>query len=367
MDGDESDRVIAIWGLSKFDDEAMQADIEKRAVDGTDREKLAVALARLSNRQRSSAALLVQLLNSEDKDVRLKADFALRRLSGKWLGFVGSNKAEDRAAAIEEWTLWLTDEFPMRDVRFFVPVHLTDRHRLRDCELRSSYQAGGPGVEIRNQSGKVVWRLKGYVAYDAEVMANGNLLASTKVNSKVCVAEFDRNDRLVWQHGTTNIYKSHELPDGNVLVANYKSKKALVVDRKSGKVTRTIDTDGERCDDVIPLPENEFLIATEKRVLRVGKDGEKKVLLDEGASGLTLLDDGRVVVSQWITNKFRMMTLDGETLWERPMSQVSDVTVAENGNYLVASGNKTVGFLELDKDFKVVKETKGYSGRTFQR
>lgn len=68
--------------------------------------KLAVARALLALGSKDGIARLIELLESKDRRMRLRAQVALRRYTHRTFGFEHDAEADDRAAAVRQWGAW---------------------------------------------------------------------------------------------------------------------------------------------------------------------------------------------------------------------------------------------------------------------
>jgi HEAT repeat protein len=176
----------------------------------------------------------------------------------------------------------------------------------------------GRRVTERDLKGNVLWEknnLPGQVT-NCQRLANGNTFVATDS----AVLEVDRTGKVVFSHNVG-------------LIAGYKSANGLI----------TCLTNDGRC-------------------LRLDPSGKEVKSFPSGrgpswTSGIDVLPNGNVLVSQTDRNKVAELNSDGKTVWQADAPGITTATRLPNGHTLVASHNMS-SVTELDRSGKVVWEHK---------
>lgn len=180
--------------------------------------------------------------------------------------------------------------------------------------------------------GRIVFQLDDlFGAWDAEELANGNLLITLFSVSRV--VEMTRKGEEVWafEDGLRNPYDADRLPNGNTLIADTFGDRVIEVDAK-GNIVWQLDrlVDGDEKKPFRPFD------------------------CDRLANGNTLIADV-------MGNRVVEVDRDGKVVWQvRDLQQVHDADRLANGNTLITLRNLGK-VIEVDGTGKVVWQKKGLS------
>jgi HEAT repeat protein len=176
----------------------------------------------------------------------------------------------------------------------------------------------GRRVSERDLKGNILWEknnLPGQVT-NCQRLANGNTFIATDTG----VLEVDRGGKVVFSHNVS-------------LIAGYKSGNGVI----------TCLTNDGRC-------------------LRLDASGKEIKSFPSGrgpswTSGIDVLPNGNVLVSQTDQNRVAELNAEGKTVWQANAPGITTATRLPNGHTLVASHNMS-SVTELDRSGKVVWEHK---------
>ena len=355
-------RRIAIWGLTAI--ESGEHPLDAKLFDGNDEFTLDRALALLAKGDRRCIDLLVKLSDSEFDRVRVMADAALQRCSGKWMGYIGGKKPEARAAAVKAWQSW-SKTVDRDSLRYDKPLFLLPEFRLKGNMLLGFKSKDDEcGIMTVSPNGLVIDHIGNFPCFWAEILPNGNLLATVRVGSQPAVVELDWNGKILWQYNGSNLLKSHALSNGNVVICFQQKKRIIEVNREKEIVWGTV-TDGP-CNDIALLHDGRRIIGTDDGMYIVSQDGsESTQVTDIPVSGIEVLADGELLLASWKKSKVFKMSIAGEKRWEYSIGQAMTAHQSIDGSICVSSGQS--GFRILSDTRKSVKSFSGMSGRVILR
>lgn len=183
---------------------------------------------------------------------------------------------------------------------------------------------------------------------------NGNTLLAFGYQNKVI--EYDPAGKEVWTYPAGGAWRADKLASGNVLIACYNENRVIEVDR-AGKVVW--DFAAPTVLSVRPLRNGNYLIIshTPKKVQEVTRD--KKVVWEFNCPNLCCdahrLDNGNTIIAEG--NRIIEITPEGKDskiVWEYPCGQPYGLQPLKNGNVLIADLGGRV--IEVTRDKKIVWE-----------
>ncbi|MEZ6038015.1 MAG: hypothetical protein R3F29_11070 [Planctomycetota bacterium] len=192
-----------------------------------------------------------------------------------------------------------------------------------------------------------------YGAWDAEVLANGNVLVTEFSLSRV--QELTREGKSVWKYeNLKNPYDADRLPNGNTLIADTFAGRVIEVNPK-GEIVWSYDQE-IRPFDVDRLGNGYTLIADvlKDRVLEIDPKGEIVWQVGDmpNCHDADRLPNGNTLIT--LRNKGEVVEVDkaGKIVWRlKGLSSPSDADRLPNGNTIVAENTRV---REFDKDGEVM-------------
>lgn len=181
---------------------------------------------------------------------------------------------------------------------------------------------------------------------------NGNTLLAFGYQNKVI--EYDPSGKEVWTYPGGGAWMAEKLASGNVLIACYNENRAIEVDR-AGKVVW--DFAAPTILAARPLRNGNHLIVshTPKKVQEVTRD--KKVVWEYNCPNLCCdahrLDNGNTIIAEG--NRIIEITPEGKDskiVWEYACGQPYGLQPLKNGNVLIADLGGRV--IEVTRDKKIV-------------
>lgn len=233
--------------------------------------QLTAARALANHGQRQALRVLVDLLETDDVQIRAQAEATLRLVTGQKFSFVAYDTLEKRNAAREEWVNWVKDHGRTAKLTFPIPDEPLLRDHTLICnyslkkviELDSSYKEvwstelvgawGCQGLPNGHRlvtsysqrfiveydlAGKEVWKKENLpgLPYSVERIDNGNTLVTCSSNQ---VLEYGHDGDIVWQKDFNGAPRdAQRLENGNTLVVLYSTQEIVEVDRKGNEVWR---------------------------------------------------------------------------------------------------------------------------------
>ena len=313
--------------------------------------RLAAARALGDMGDRRALPALVDLLSSDELQVRLESASTLWQLTGQRIPFVPYADETARAAAVDEWRSWVDANGPTAPLEFPVKMAEWDESFLGGNRLVAfGYQ--NKVVELTAE-GREVWTHAVKHAFSAEKLANGHVLIAAYGPNKVL--EVDPDGQTVWECSVPSCLNARPFPNGNILVAGHIAKKVLELTRDK-EVAWEFET-SHNCYDAHRLPDGNTLLAVGQQAIEITPGGETTWsyrakgsiygIQPLPADTLLLTDTSRGVIE---------VTRDGRVVWEFAEANAFDAFRRPDGNTLISSNKR---FIEVTPDGEVVWELAG--------
>jgi hypothetical protein len=346
---DPERRALALSALdSASADEASRQALVLLA-DSSEVVQAAAARVLANHGRRECLPVLVKLLQSSDKSVRVQAIQTLRPLTGEHFGYTAYEPDDVRAAAVERWKSWLSASSATADLRiplFGAPLELG---RLLVCDHAQNLL-----LEF-DSSGKELWRTSvGLQPWACLGLSNGHRLVGSYQDR--AVVEYDEAGKEVWRvnglpGGPTSIER---LENGNTLMACTEGAQVVEVD-PAKKTVWSASIDG-RPVDARRLEDGNTLVALQhaQKVVEIDRAGKQVWELAGVGTAFSAqrLASGNTLVSSLSQKSVREYDRAGKVVWEKG-SFTSPYTAQRlaSGNTLVVD---TTGITEIDPQGTVV-------------
>lgn len=305
-------RVASLMGLAGLGEtEPLRARID----DPDERVQLAVRTALVSAGDRDVLPMLVDLLESENLDVRNSAARRLRFTTGKQFAFAAYDEPEIRQRAVDRWRGWIRANAATHELRLPIP----HRHDVR---------LGRTLIGLHNER-----KLR----------------------------EVDENGNTLWEAGGfTYLWGCHGLPNGHRLAVDYTNKYVVEFDAFGRKVWIATDLPGKPTN-VQRLDDGNTLLTLAEPGLLVELSPEKEVVWRLEVEGRPTtaqrLDDGRTLVCLQFGRRVVEFDRNGEVLWEiTGLRRPHTAQRLDNGNTLVCEMDPGGRVVEFAPDKSVVWE-----------
>ena len=256
---------LAIGGLGKVAEETDWKLLREKLTDKHEPIRLAAARAFLHHDPREAVPAIIELLSSEDVQIRGRALRILALVTDERFEFIPYDSQENRSKAIERWRQWLAKqaEFKVRPFRqatapiatsflisnFSEGVCLIDgrgeQQWHHECDIYDAQMLANGQVllcdrtagivRIIDRQGKEIRRIEDLGSpTDAEHLPNGNVLVLE--NSAGNVSEFNLAGKRIWSAGgLNNAYDADRLANGHTLVADSGNSRLVEFDG-NGKI-----------------------------------------------------------------------------------------------------------------------------------
>jgi hypothetical protein len=346
---DSQNRALALIALA-----AVSADDASRAalglLDDSSPQVQAAAARVLANRgRRECLPVLVKLLESPDKDVRVAAIRTLRPLIGEHFGYTAYDSAERRVAAVVKWQSWLADSRGTANLRFPLVDSPLELGRLLMCDHAQNLL-----VEY-DISGKELWRTSvGVQPWACLGLPSGHRLVGSYQDR--AVVEFDEAGKEVWRvdglpGGPTSIDR---LENGNTLMACTEGGQVVEVD-PAKKTVWTATIDG-RPVDARRLEDGNTLVALQhaQKVVEIDRTGKQVWELAGVGTAFSAqrLPTGNTLVCSLSQKTVREYDRSGKVVWEKgSFTNAYTAQRLAGGNTLVVD---ITGITEIDPQGTVV-------------
>lgn len=266
LTGNDQRRIeLAIGGLGKVAEEADWKLLREKLTDKHEPIRLAAAWAFLDHDPREAVPAIIELLNSEDVQIRGRALRILAQVTDERFEFIPYDSPENRGKAVGRWRQWLAKQtdFKVRPFRqttapiatsflisnFSEGVCLVDGNGKQqwhhECDLYDAQmlanghvllcERSAGMVRIIDRQGKEIRRIKDLSSpTDGEYLPNGNLLVLE--NGSGNVSEFDLTGKRIWTAGgLNNPYDVDRLANGHTLIADSGNSRLVEFD-SNGKI-----------------------------------------------------------------------------------------------------------------------------------
>jgi hypothetical protein len=183
-------------------------------VERDDRVRVAFARSLANIGVRDSLPTLVELLESDELNVRVESGQVLRALTDQQFEFVAYESEGKRKASVESWQSWLADHG--ETVKLHFPI--LEKHLPVGRILYADYKLN-KAVEV-DMNGKETWSVDFKSAWNVQGLPNGHRLVSSYAGRTV--VEFDRRGNEIWKldKASNELMGLHRLANGNTLVGS---------------------------------------------------------------------------------------------------------------------------------------------------
>ena len=310
-------RMLSIYVLVHRAPESIDPTFTEFLNQQTDSVQLFAAKQLANVGHRSALKFLVQLLNSDNLEIRARSISILRRLTKMNFGYIVYAKPEERKASHALWQKWIKTGGTTAKLHFPLKgLEIPFTGKLLVCNYSQNF------VFAMNEKGEVLWKKDNIgQPWGVQVLPNGNFLVAACTGRKVY--EFTPEGKEVW--------KVEELQGNPLSVQRLENGNTLVATGSAGKV---------------------FEYAPDKKAVKV---------LDIGGfvADAQRLENGRTLIAQYRAGAIAEVDSEGKIVWKldgyvRPRS----ARRLANGNTLIAENGNQRG-VEVDREGKVVLEIRG--------
>jgi HEAT repeat protein len=356
-------RSAAAEALAKGGGEGARPAVRKLLADADPQVRLRVGLALAVAGERSAVPVLIDLLAVLPAEQAGAAEDALYQLAAdKPPEMPSADEKDERKKRRDTWAAWWktngdkTDLARLRSVTPWLGFTLL-------CEGNNNR------VTELGRDGKVRWTIQGVMfPVDAVVLPGNRVLVAECHGGRV--TERDLKGNILWQKAglTGSPVNVQRLPNGNTFIAT--TNQLVEVDRTGKELYSIINLNGHGAATAAYKGRDGHIVCLSQngQCLRMDTTGKVLKSFPSGrgpgwTSGLDLLPNGHILISQPDHNKVSEYDAEGKLLHEFQAPQVTTATGLPNGHVLVASTNTNRAF-ELDRKGKVVWE---HTGGTFFR
>lgn len=342
----------------------VQPQVRKLLEDPEPLVRLRVGLALTSARDKEAVPVLISLLAGATQGLSEQAEARLRQIAGERGPKVSLGRDDaSRLKCRDAWTAWWRDHGA--GVELARPTAAVTR-QLGYTVL--SLIENNQVVEL-GRDGQVRWRLDN-IQYPSDVhVLPGDRVLVCEYNANR-VTERNLKNEILWTKQVNNSPVScQRLSNGNTFIATRSG--CMEVDAAGKELYHLTRPNG----DIMAankLRDGQIVYTTSSgtcvRMDAAGKELKTFAIGGVALGNLEVLPNGRLLVSQYNTNKVVEYDLDGKMIWEATVTQPLASCRLANGNTLVSSyGNFQL--LEIDRSGKVVWDFKpgGRPGRVRRR
>lgn len=349
-------RAAAAGALAQAGGTSFRPAVHKLLQDPEPGVRVQVALALANAQDRDAVPALIDALADAPSEQTMQVHETLALLAGDAAPKValGSDPAERRQSR-DAWAAWWKEHAASVDMS-----RLQNTERLLGYTLLVEVAANGVGrVSEMDRAGRVRWSID-QLQYpvDAWVVGGNHVLIAEYTGMRV--SERDFKGKVLWEKRTqaTNVQR---LPNGNTFIATM--REVMEIDRSGREVMRTNFGGRQNFIAAYKARDGEIVALTGQgtclRMNAAGKEIKSFPAGRDGAwtSGLDLVPDGRILISQPNMNRVQLFDRDGKVLWEKPAPGIVTASWLPNAHMLVSSyANQNV--VELDRDGRTVWQHK---------
>jgi len=352
-DSDRRVRRAAVSGLAAALKAGAAPELRPLLTDKDPRVSLltAIQLAELGDRR--SLAGLHRLMAHATPEIRVEAYVALAALTGNdKLPFHAYADAAKRARQHDAWKAWLAKDGAT--VALHVPLrrHLWTGSHLHGHTL-VAYGHRNKVEELDGQ-GKVVWSYATPMIWHAVKLRNGNVLACSagRMGGGI-VQEVDRKGEVVWEYKAFAM-DARQLPNGNVLIADFTGLRVIEVTRDK----KIVWAEGlaAKVRGVERLANGNTLTASEAGVAELSPDGKRVWEYPGPSYSAQRLPSGNTLITQYQKHRVIEVTPGKRIVWEFSEKLPCDAYRLPNGNTVMASFRRAV---EVTPAGKIIWELEG--------
>jgi hypothetical protein len=299
--------------------------------------------------------VLIDLLAELPPDRTAAVEEVLTQLAGEQgPALPAAGDAAARKRARDAWAAWWKEHGSAADLTRL----RTDQHWLGYTLLMET--GGGGRVLELGRDGKPRWTIEGILfPVDAVVLPGNRVLIAEYSGRKVTERDFKGN--ILWQKENLNgqPINVQRLANGHTFIAT--DSQIVEVDR-TGKEVLVVNTLGA-LTAAYKARNGQILVLTGNgQCVRLDASGKQIKSFPSNreahwTTGLDLLPNGRILITQPNRNKVAEYDADGRVLLEVDTPSVTTATGLPNGHVLAASSDAQRVF-EVDRKGKVVWEYK---------
>lgn len=289
--------------------------------------RLEAAVALASQSEIAAIDPLVELLRSNECDVRHRAGTALAQWFKRDFAFRAYASSADRAKAIASWRKWI-DSIATSSKQ--IPRFLRRHERGHVLVVR-----GTTLMELASD-GRVVHKQDGFNALsEAIAIETGNRLVTDFHGQSVY--EYDQNwnevrrSRMPFQPRG-----AHRLLDGRTLVIGMHL--FYLLDQNGNIESEQKVAFGSNMTGSLLLPESRFLVTENDtgKIVELDTSGRDtwQMRVENSPRSVQILDDGRMLVADF--RQAAIFTSDGKAEWRFPLEGVRSAEQLRSGNILLA-------------------------------
>jgi HEAT repeat protein len=350
-------RAAAAEALCRAGGPEQRIAVRKLLADPDPLVRLRTALALAAARERDAIPTLIDLLGELKQDQAGPAQEVLFRLAGDRSPNAPLGTDEPgRKKCRDAWAAWWKEHGEKIDL-----AQLDTGTRLLGFTLLVLVDGNGNGKVVElGPDGKPRWTVDNLrYPVDAWILP-GNRVLIAEYNG-MRVTERDLTGKVLWEKSglSGRTVNTQRLPNGNTFIAT--DNQLLEVDR-TGKEVFNSTTVGGITAAYKHRNGQIYVLAARGVCLRLdsaGKELKRFPSNRDGSwtSGIDVMPNGRVLISQPSRNMVAEYDPDGKLIWEVAAPQITTATRLPNGNTLVASHSGQRAY-ELDPKGKTVWEHK---------
>ena len=344
-------QLISVSAFSKAAPKDAKESLAKFLESKDDRLKLSAARALTNAGERSTLAIFVALMASENPRVRVRAHQSLRSLTGQQIAFSSDGKPEERTKAIDAWKAWIDKDG--KTAKLTLPLSESDVPLGRTLITSHVHSLV---IEL-DANHKERWRMQ--IAgnpWGCQGLPSGNRLIA--VTQQLAVIEYNEEGKEVWKKDRlpSSPWGVQRLANGNTLIACADSNQILEV--APDGATTTISIAGRpMCAQRLENGNTLIALQTNNRVVEIDKDNKTiwEARNMNGPCSASRLENGNTLIVQMYTGQVVEVDATGKsTVWTAQIPLVSPCNAQRlpNGNTLIADNN---GVHEVDPSGKEIR------------
>jgi len=342
-------RAAAAFVLGRSDTDAVLPLLADKAVEVRYR----AAQALLAAKEPKAVAALIDLLPAAPPAMLAVVEGTLFNLAGSDAPQVstGTGSDDDRKRSRDGWAAWWkANEGKVDLARANRPVEFLGLNVLPEMHANKVWECG--------RDGKPLWELAGlHCPIDAQVLPGGRLLVAELNGHRV--TERDRTGKIFWEHKVNTPIACQRLPNGATWIST--NNRFFTVDR-AGKETQAYTAEnGFFIHSAYRMPNGHVAIVSMAGEIReIGTTGQavRTIPLQHqgGWSGISVAPNGNYLVANNTAGVVQEFTPDGKLVWEYKGPSSCYATRLPGGNTLVVHNG--TGMVEVDRAGKAVWEVK---------
>jgi hypothetical protein len=325
--------------------------------DGRVRFQAAAVLVRAGDKP--AVDTLIALVGADSSDLAGRAEDLLGRIAGDQSPDTpGLADPAQRRQSRKVWEAWWQKHAGQVDL-----AKLNTTRALRGLTVIVEHDNAGKDGQGRiwecGKDGKPRWELNTGLGgpLDVRYLPNGRVLIAEYKTRRV--TERDRQGKVLWEKKCNNsVLTCQRLANGNTLIATM--NEILEVTR-GGKTVFSYSKPNIYCAE--KLPNRHIILTTSTQVVEIDASGKEVRAINLGGTGwgsVEKLPNGHYLAALYGMNKVAEVDGAGKFLWQVTVSSPTRATRLPNGHTLVSSsqGNMVVEFDRAGKEVWKV-QTKG--------